>query len=313
MISDYYIRQNTHHKILIIFGVIVISFFTIYRSAYSHYTTTLSVTSSDIVSLEHIVLTLTLTPENYGTEYDYDDLYDYIYDYYYGQSEDNVAFKDFEYLEEVAKGNTDRDIYDWLGDSHPKRGDIKVELVSPSGTKSTLLPYRKYDFINAEGYDSWPFMSLHYWGETPIGTWTIHVYFKSSYGYVSVHVNSFELYGTNVIPEAVLSALTSTSTSTTTTSSTSTTTSSTSTTTTSSTSTPTTSYSPSTSPTPISSTSKKNDHIILPVVISGVALLLISIAIAFFVIVIVVLKIRKKNQRSPRYQMMPVGNNENET
>ena len=188
------------------YGIIIIScmsFFIHYRSAYSHYTTTVSVTSTDIVSLEHIVLTLTLTLENYGTEYDIDDLYDYIYDYYYGRSEDNVGFKDFEYLEEVAKGNTDRDIYDWLGDSHPKRGGIKVELVSPSGTKSTLLPYRKYDFINAEGYDSWPFMSLHYWGEDPIGTWTINVYFQSNYGYVSVHVNSFEFYGTNVIPEAV--------------------------------------------------------------------------------------------------------------
>ena len=125
------------------------------------------------MSLEHIVLTLTLTPENYGTEYDYDDLYDYIYDYYYNyydRSEDSEAFKDFQNLEEVAKGNTDRDVYDWLGDSHPKRSDIKVELVSPSGTKSTLLPYRKYDFINTEGYYNWPFMSLHYWGETPIGT-----------------------------------------------------------------------------------------------------------------------------------------------
>ena len=279
------------------------------------------------MSLEHIVVTLTLTLENYGTEYDYDDLYDYIYDYYYnyyGRSEDNAAFKDFEYLEEVAKVNTDRDIYDWLGDSHPKRGDIKLELVSPSGTKSTLLPYRKYDFINAKGYDSWPFMSLHYWGEDPTGIWTIHVYFKSSYGYVSVHVNSFELYGTNVIPEAVshkpnscASTITTSSMSTTTTSSMSTTTtSSLSTTTTSSTSTTATSYSPSTSPTPISSSSKKNDRnykIILPVVIVGVALLLIFIAIASFVIVIVLLKIRKKNQRSPRYQMMPLSNNEYET
>ena len=151
------------------------------------------------MSLEHVVLTLTLTLEDYGTEYDYDDLYDYID---YGRSEDNVAFKDFEYLEEVAKGNTDRGIHDWLGDSHPKRGDIKVELLSPSGTKSTLLPYRKYDFINAVGYYNWSFMSLHYWGEDPIGTWTINVYFKSSFGYVSVRVNSFEFYGTNGISEA---------------------------------------------------------------------------------------------------------------
>ena len=241
------------------------------------------------MSLEHIVLTLTLTLENYGTEYDYDDLYDYIYDYYYNyydRSEDSEAFKDFQNLKEVAKGNTDRDVYDWLGDSHPKRGDIKVELVSPSGTKSTLLPYRRYDFINAEGYDNWPFMSLHYWGENPIGTWTMHVYFKSSYGYVSVHVNSLELYGTNVASTTSYSTSTST-----------------------------TSYSTSTSTssTSSSSTSDSNDNIILPVIIGGVALLIFSIAIVFFVIVIVVLKIRKNNRRLPRYQMMPVGNNENET
>ena len=152
--------------------------------------------------LEHIVLTLTLTPRNYGTEYDYNDFLYALYDYY-GRSEDSLDFKDFEYLDEVSKENTDRDIYDWLGNSHPKRGDIKVELVSPHGTKSTLLPYRNYDFINAEGYDSWPFMSLHYWGENPIGTWTVNVYFQSNSGYVYVRVNLFEFYGTNVIPEAV--------------------------------------------------------------------------------------------------------------
>ena len=147
------------------------------------------------MSLEHIVLTLTLTINNYSTEYNSDS-------FYYGQrSADNLAFKD---IEEVSKENTNRNtIYDWLGDDHPKRGDIKVELVSPSGTKSTLLPYRKYDFINAEGYYNWPFMSLHYWGENPIGTWTINVYFKSHSGYVSVRVNSLKLYGTNAIPEAV--------------------------------------------------------------------------------------------------------------
>ena len=116
------------------------------------------------MSLEHIVLTLTLTLEDYGTKYDYDDLYDYINN---SMSKDNVDFKDFEYLEEIAKGI----MMFMIGlEILIPRGDIKVELVSPSGTKSTLLPHRKYDFINAEGYYNWPFMSLHYWGENPIGT-----------------------------------------------------------------------------------------------------------------------------------------------
>ena len=67
----------------------------------------------------------------------------------------------------------------------------------------------------------------------------------------------------------------------------------------------------STSPAPNSSTSDHNYKIILAVVIGGVALI-ISIFISVPVIVFVVLKIRKKNQRLPGYPMMPVGNNENE-
>ena len=173
-----------------------------YVNAHSQFNTTLDVSSMDIVSLEHIVLTLTFTLENYGREYDYRDFYQELQYCYDDQSEDGIVFKDFDYLDEVSKGSTGC-IYDWLGESHPKRGDIKVELESPSGTKSTLLPYRKYDFINAEGYDSWPFMSVHYWGEDPNGTWTVYVDYKSSSGYVSIDMQSFEFYGTDVIPEAV--------------------------------------------------------------------------------------------------------------
>ena len=89
------------------------------------------------------------------------------------------------------------DIYDWLEDSHPRRGDIKIELTSPQGTKSVLLPYRNYDFVNAEGYDDWPFMSVHFWGENPIGTWTLKITYKSTSGYVSMSGLSMTLYGTS--------------------------------------------------------------------------------------------------------------------
>ena len=147
-------------------------------------------------------MTLSLYLEEYGTEYDYYDYIDAFYDYY-RDNKDNKDFKDFDYLDEIPKGNRKQNIYDWLEDSHPKRGDIQVELVSPSGTKSILLPYRKYDFINAYGYNIWPFMSVHYWGENPQGTWTIIVRYQSSAGRVSVSMNSFEMYGTSTIPEAV--------------------------------------------------------------------------------------------------------------
>ena len=145
-------------------------------------------------------MTLTLYLEDYGTKYDYYDYVDAFYDYYIDDYND---FEDSEYLDEIPKGNRKRDINDWLEDPHPKRGDIQVELVSPNGTKSILLPYRNYDFVNVEGYDSWPFMSVHYWGENPQGTWTITVHYQSSAGRVSVSMNSFEMYGTSIIPEAV--------------------------------------------------------------------------------------------------------------
>ena len=90
---------------------------------------------------------------------------------------------------------------------YPKRGDISVELTSPQGTVSVLLPYRDYDFINDEGYSSWPFMSVHHWGEDPTGNWTLTVIFNTTSPTASVLVTSFNmtLYGTTETPAAVAS------------------------------------------------------------------------------------------------------------
>ena len=69
-----------------------------------------------ISSLKHVIVTMSLSIRgvSYYSEYDI---------YYYVD-----------------------DIYDWLEDSHPRRGDIKIELTSPQGTKSILLPYHNnYD------------------------------------------------------------------------------------------------------------------------------------------------------------------------
>ena len=162
----------------------------IYRNIYSNREMNFSVTESTftnqtyITFLEHVIVTMSLSLKNYGTGYTYDDFYtEYYHDYDTG---------DFDAL------------YDWLADSHPRRGDIKIELTSPQGTKSVLLPYRDYDFINTEGYDSWPFMSVHYWGENPVGTWTLKITYRAS-GYVRMSGLSMTLYGTESTPEAVSS------------------------------------------------------------------------------------------------------------
>ena len=54
------------------------------------------------------------------------------------------------------------------------RGNIMVVLTSPSGTKSNLLFPRERDTL-ADSFDEWPFLSVHFWGEAPQGTWTLEV------------------------------------------------------------------------------------------------------------------------------------------
>ena len=58
--------------------------------------------------------------------------------------------------------------------SHSKRGDVIIDLTSPSGLTTRLLSERPGDQSTA-GFMRWPFMSLHNWGEDPAGTWTVTV------------------------------------------------------------------------------------------------------------------------------------------
>ena len=136
---------------------------------------TFDVSHSNIAYLEHVVVTMTINVRGYTITYSMTSLLDII--------------KHF---------TSEQEILNWLQSPHPRRGDIKVDLTAPSGTTSHLLPYRRYDFINDEGYSSWPFMSVHHWGENLIGRWTLTVSFKSSSGYASVSGVSMTLYGVGV-------------------------------------------------------------------------------------------------------------------
>ena len=62
------------------------------------------------------------------------------------------------------------------------RGATYIYLVSPSGTESRLLTYRYDDAItfSSSGSKSWTFMSVHFWRESPVGTWKLK--FKSHNG-----------------------------------------------------------------------------------------------------------------------------------
>jgi uncharacterized repeat protein (TIGR01451 family) len=54
--------------------------------------------------------------------------------------------------------------------SHPRRGDLVIDLVSPSGMVSRLATPRPYDpFSDLQ----WTFMTVFNWGEDAVGRWTI--------------------------------------------------------------------------------------------------------------------------------------------
>ena len=86
------------------------------------------------------------------------------------------------------------------------RGDLQIELTSPSGTLSVLLGLRPKDDVDRaleRGYDDWPFMSVMFWGEDPAGEWTLTIRAGGrNYG-VNVSNVEFQFYGVSEVPEAV--------------------------------------------------------------------------------------------------------------
>uniref|UniRef100_A0AC35U9N5 P/Homo B domain-containing protein n=1 Tax=Rhabditophanes sp. KR3021 TaxID=114890 RepID=A0AC35U9N5_9BILA len=80
---------------------------------------------------------------------------------------------------------------------YSKRGDLKLTLFSPSGTRSVMLPLRPQDF-NSNGFHKWPFLSVQTWGEDPRGNWTLMVESLTSNSKVGGTIHDWDLflYGT---------------------------------------------------------------------------------------------------------------------
>ena len=55
---------------------------------------------------------------------------------------------------------------------HTFRGDLKIEITAPSGTKSILID--KHSDSNND-YSNWNFSSVRHWGESSLGIWTITI------------------------------------------------------------------------------------------------------------------------------------------
>lgn len=85
-----------------------------------------------------------------------------------------------------------------------KRGDLRIYLTSPMGTRSTLLDARPQDY-SSSGYIDWPFMTTHSWGEDPNGRWVLEIH-NDAYSKWAANAKFFkwslEFYGINFDPNS---------------------------------------------------------------------------------------------------------------
>ncbi|XP_072167350.1 proprotein convertase subtilisin/kexin type 5-like [Diadema setosum] len=82
-----------------------------------------------------------------------------------------------------------------------RRGRVVVQLTSPLGTVSTLLSKRKRDF-SRRGLVSWTLTSVHFWGENPLGVWSLRVG-DGSDNRVRVSSAILTLHGTTSLPDSL--------------------------------------------------------------------------------------------------------------
>lgn len=59
--------------------------------------------------------------------------------------------------------------------SHYNRGDLEIELVSPSNTKSMLHPGKRPENSQLQEDERWKLMTVKNWGEDPTGTWKLKI------------------------------------------------------------------------------------------------------------------------------------------
>ncbi|XP_070956760.1 furin isoform X2 [Macaca nemestrina] len=80
--------------------------------------------------------------------------------------------------------------------SYNRRGDLAIHLVSPMGTRSTLLAARPHDY-SADGFNDWAFMTTHSWDEDPSGEWVLEIENTSeANNYGTLTKFTLVLYGT---------------------------------------------------------------------------------------------------------------------
>ncbi|KAK4296497.1 hypothetical protein Pmani_031007 [Petrolisthes manimaculis] len=123
-------------------------------------------------------------------------------------SESSQSFAVFElYVVECQQVNFVEHVQVEMSLDVDRRGVIEIHLTSPSGTKSTLLTQRHKD-ASRSGFTSWPFLTLHMWGERPQGKWILEIRSKQGYNPgLSVRRCKLIIYGTESDPHPPSSLL----------------------------------------------------------------------------------------------------------
>lgn len=62
----------------------------------------------------------------------------------------------------------------WVKIVHPKRGEVGIKLISPSGFESRLMEPRRWD-ASKDGFDNWRMMTVAHWDENIVGEWKLIV------------------------------------------------------------------------------------------------------------------------------------------
>ena len=113
------------------------------------------------------------------------------------------AYRPYSYSDYISHSNEDT----LIDHCDVRRGDVTIDIVSPFGTISQLLPRRPKDFVNTKGFDYWPFMSVRHWGEFSRGLWVVNISYsprKHTQGYALLQALELNLFGTFEVPESVL-------------------------------------------------------------------------------------------------------------
>lgn len=112
----------------------------------------------------------------------------------------NGALADFhpnDYTVTVPAANQNFSI-DWVevdvSLQHSHIGDLKIDLISPTGTDSVLMDMPADD-TNSQANLSFTFSTDHDWGESPVGTWTLVVEDAGTGGTGSLLSFAIRIYG----------------------------------------------------------------------------------------------------------------------